>query len=49
MTPIEAWNVVHQLARAAPVIGDVGDARDEALDVLKGLAEAAEKPKPKRQ
>ena len=49
MTPMEAWKVVHQLARAAPVVGNVGDARDEALEVLKQLAEVAEKPKSKRQ
>ncbi len=49
MTPMEAWKVVHQLARAAPVIGDVGDARDEALEVLKKVAESAEKSKPKHQ
>lgn len=48
MTPMEAFKVVQQLARAAPVIGDVGDARDEALAVLRLLAEAAEKTKPKR-
>lgn len=34
----EAFNIVHQLARMAQVNGDVGDKRDEALDILKELA-----------
>jgi len=59
MTPVEAWKVVHQIARTAPVPGDVGDARDEALEILRQLAEtevrnekkqaATEKPKSKHQ
>ncbi len=42
----EAFSIITQLARAAPVIGDVGDKRDEALAILEKLVNP-EKPKTK--
>lgn len=46
MTTKEAFDIVHQLARAAPVNGDVGDKRDEALAVIKNMMEQANEPDP---
>lgn len=39
----DAFEIVYQLSRAAPVVGDVGDRRDEALEVIKKLIADAEK------
>jgi len=39
MTPSEAYEIVYQLARMTAVNADVGEKRDEALRVLKKLAE----------
>lgn len=39
MTPKEAYDFIYRLVRNCPVIGDVGDTRDEALKVLKKFTE----------
>ncbi len=42
MSAVNAFEIIKQLSRAAPVSGDVGDKRDEALAVLKKLVDREE-------
>lgn len=37
----EAFDITYQLARAAPVNGEIGDKRDQALAMLKKLVDDA--------
>ena len=42
MTPQEAYEILYQLSRATPVVGDVGDKREEALAIIKKLIDKDE-------
>lgn len=37
MSPKEAYEIVYQLSRATAVNAEIGDKRDEALEVLKSF------------
>lgn len=43
MNAQEAYELIYQLARATPVNGDIGDKREEALEVIRKLIADAEK------